>query len=157
MTHKISDDCIMCGTCKEECPVEAISEGDPKYVIDAEKCTDCGTCADVCPVKIEIPKLLLALRAEVNIAKAKTGANWLEHLIFRGWAWLMRHPKLFELGGMMGAAALPAPAEGGLIRKVLPFMRVGPLKAWLQERDLPPLPEKSFRQLWRERVKTEKN
>ncbi len=56
MTHKISDDCIMCGTCKEECPVEAINEGDPKYVIDAEKCTDCGTCAEVCPVEACVPE-----------------------------------------------------------------------------------------------------
>jgi len=69
----------------------------------------------------------------------------------------MKHPRLFELGGMMGSVALPAPATGGLIRKVPPFMRVGPLKAWLQERDLPPLPEKSFRQLWRARVKTERH
>jgi ferredoxin len=51
MSYKITDDCIMCGTCKEECLAEAISEGDPKYVIDADKCTDCGTCAEVCPVE----------------------------------------------------------------------------------------------------------
>ncbi|MBQ0100585.1 MAG: 4Fe-4S binding protein, partial [Lachnospiraceae bacterium] len=29
--------------------VEAISEGDGKYVIDADKCLDCGACADQCP------------------------------------------------------------------------------------------------------------
>jgi ferredoxin len=51
MPHKITDDCIMCGTCKEECPTSAISEGDPKYVINAELCNDCATCADVCPVE----------------------------------------------------------------------------------------------------------
>ena len=56
MAHKITDDCIMCGTCKEECPVEAISEGDPKYVINAELCTDCATCADVCPVEACVPE-----------------------------------------------------------------------------------------------------
>lgn len=50
MPHIISDDCISCGVCVEECPVEAISEGADKYVIDAEKCTDCGNCAEVCPV-----------------------------------------------------------------------------------------------------------
>ena len=44
----ISEDCIACGSCISECPVEAISEGDI-YVIDADVCTDCGTCADVCP------------------------------------------------------------------------------------------------------------
>ena len=47
MAYKISDDCISCGACAAECPVEAISEGDE---IDADKCIDCGTCADTCPV-----------------------------------------------------------------------------------------------------------
>jgi ferredoxin len=49
MAHVITDDCVMCGACLPECPVEAISEGDPKYVIDPENCTDCGACVDVCP------------------------------------------------------------------------------------------------------------
>lgn len=49
MAYVISDECVACGTCAEECPQEAISEGDGKYEIDADKCVDCGTCADVCP------------------------------------------------------------------------------------------------------------
>lgn len=36
------------GTCIDECPVEAISEGD-KYSINPDLCTECGTCADACP------------------------------------------------------------------------------------------------------------
>ena len=50
MAYKISDDCIACGTCAGVCPVGAISEGDGKYVIDADACLDCGTCAGECPV-----------------------------------------------------------------------------------------------------------
>lgn len=50
MAHVISEECISCGACVAECPVEAISEGDGKYVIDAEICTDCDACAAVCPV-----------------------------------------------------------------------------------------------------------
>ncbi|MBU0490315.1 MAG: 4Fe-4S binding protein [Chloroflexi bacterium] len=49
MPHKITDECLACGICLDECPEEAISEGDPIYVIDPAKCTDCGTCADACP------------------------------------------------------------------------------------------------------------
>ena len=49
MAHTINDECIMCGACEPECPVEAISEGDPKYIIDPELCTDCGACVEVCP------------------------------------------------------------------------------------------------------------
>lgn len=50
MAFKISDDCISCGACAGECPVAAISEGDSKYVIDADLCIECGACADTCPV-----------------------------------------------------------------------------------------------------------
>ncbi len=49
MVYKISNECIACGECLPECPVDAIAEGDPIYVIKAEECTDCGACAEVCP------------------------------------------------------------------------------------------------------------
>ncbi len=49
MAYKIGEECINCGVCESECPVEAISEGDGVRVIDAEKCIECGACADACP------------------------------------------------------------------------------------------------------------
>ena len=54
MAYKISDECIACGTCIDECPVEAISEGEI-YKINSELCTDCGSCAEVCPVDAIAP------------------------------------------------------------------------------------------------------
>ena len=48
MAYVISEDCMACGTCIDECPAGAISEGD-KYSINPDVCTECGTCADVCP------------------------------------------------------------------------------------------------------------
>lgn len=50
MTYKISDDCIVCGSCEVECPEGAIAMGDEHYEIDPEKCTDQAKCVEVCPV-----------------------------------------------------------------------------------------------------------
>lgn len=50
MAYKIGDECISCGACAAQCPVEAISEGDGKYEIDPDKCISCGSCAAQCPV-----------------------------------------------------------------------------------------------------------
>ncbi len=51
MAHKIDDTCCACGACMEECPEEAIAEGDPIYIIEAGKCTDCESCVEVCPTE----------------------------------------------------------------------------------------------------------
>jgi len=57
MTYIIDPDtCTACGTCIDECPVEAISEGENFYTIDPDTCTDCGSCADVCPVEAISPE-----------------------------------------------------------------------------------------------------
>lgn len=50
MAYVIGEECIACGACAAECPVEAISEGDGKYEINADVCIECGACADACPV-----------------------------------------------------------------------------------------------------------
>ncbi|MEW6724939.1 MAG: 4Fe-4S binding protein [Bacillota bacterium] len=55
MAYKINNECLACGACQPECPTEAISEGDPIYIIDPAKCIDCGACASVCPVAAPVP------------------------------------------------------------------------------------------------------
>lgn len=56
MAYVINSDCTMCGACVNECPVDAISEGDSQMVIDPETCIDCGKCAAVCPVDAISPE-----------------------------------------------------------------------------------------------------
>jgi ferredoxin len=50
MSHRITGECISCGSCSASCPTEAIAEGKEHYEIDPEKCVDCGSCAESCPV-----------------------------------------------------------------------------------------------------------
>jgi ferredoxin len=55
MALYITDDCIACDACLPECPNEAITEGDPIYIINPDLCTECvgfydePQCAAVCP------------------------------------------------------------------------------------------------------------
>ncbi|MBO4857266.1 MAG: 4Fe-4S binding protein [Treponema sp.] len=51
MMYKINDQCVNCGACEPDCPVEAISEQNGVRVIDAEKCISCGSCAASCPAE----------------------------------------------------------------------------------------------------------
>ena len=56
MAYQITEECINCGACEPECPNQAISAGDERYVVDFNKCTQCvghfdePQCAAVCPV-----------------------------------------------------------------------------------------------------------
>lgn len=43
------DDCVMCGICVAQCPVNAISMNGQAAVIDDRECIRCGKCHDVCP------------------------------------------------------------------------------------------------------------
>jgi len=161
--------CIRCGACLNHCPVYRKIGGHsfpwvysgpigailtPQFLGVRHEpglpfaSSLCGACAEVCPVKIDIPRILLELRAEVKKAEARDGAGRLERLAFRVWAWVMRHPRIYEMAGM--AAASLAPSESaGWVRSAP--VNMGPLRAWLSQRDLPPPPAKSFRQMWRER------
>jgi ferredoxin len=52
----INDTCTACDACVPECPNDAITAGNPIYVIDPLKCTECvgakdePQCRLVCPV-----------------------------------------------------------------------------------------------------------
>ncbi len=163
--------CIRCGACLNTCPVYRKIGGHsfpwvysgpigaiitPQFMGVSHEpglpfaSSLCGACGEVCPVKIDIPKILLELRSDVKKAEAREKQNRLEKLAFRMFAWLMTHPRLYEMAGRVGASLAPS-ADGGWIRSVPAIMNFGPVKAWLSQRDLPPPPAKSFREMWRRR------
>jgi len=61
MAYMITEDCINCGACDPECPNNAISQGEPVFVIDPNLCTECvgyydePQCISVCPVDCIVP------------------------------------------------------------------------------------------------------
>ena len=143
--------CIRCGACLNACPVYRkiggysypwIYSGPIGKILTPQFMTSpkndwlpfasslCGACGEVCPVKIEIPRILLELRQ-------RTPKNRTEQTAFRMFAWIMRHPRIYE--------------QGSWLRLLGRLPQIGPLKAWSSERELPKLPERTFRELWRQR------
>jgi len=91
----------------------------------------CGACFEVCPVAIDIPEVLVHLRA-----KAPHGPAERAGMKVAGWV-LNDHVRL-------GKAQRLAVRFRGLVPRRLP----GPLAAWTDTRDLPEIPEESFRDWW---------
>src|SRR5229473_2795728 len=166
--------CIRCGACLNHCPVYRKIGGHsfpwvysgpigaiitPQFMGVSHEpglpfaSSLCGACAEVCPVKIDIPRILLDLRAEVKKAQAREGQGKLERFAFRIWAWVMRHPRIYEMAGI-AAAALAPESSNGYVRSVPAYLNVGPIRGWLSQRDLPAPAPKSFRQMWRARAKS---
>lgn len=77
MATMIANDCINCGACEPECPNNAISQGDPIFVIDPKLCTECvgfhdyEACAAVCPVDVCITDPNNIETEEALIARAR--------------------------------------------------------------------------------------
>lgn len=51
MAYRITNECVSCGTCADNCPSDAITEGADQYVINLDLCVECGTCFDNCPTE----------------------------------------------------------------------------------------------------------
>jgi L-lactate dehydrogenase complex protein LldF len=142
--------CIRCGACLNACPVYqqvgghaygSVYPGPIGAVITPqlmgiEKSAQlpyasslCGACREVCPVKIDIPRLLLHLRAEIAPRKGKLS----ERLAFKMWAQVMMRPSLYKMSSVVGR----------VMQRFVPLA-----KAWTNGRDLRPIESKSFHELW---------
>lgn len=102
----------------------------------------CGACFDACPVRIDIPSILVHLRAEV-VDAGRGGFPGGQDLAMKAAAWLMSSPGRF-------AAAEKAAGVGRLLAgsdhriTALPW----PASKWTASRDLPEPPRETFRQWW---------
>ena len=168
--------CIRCSACLNVCPVYERTGGHaygsvyPGPIgailnpllkgVGVDEQTDslpfasslCGACFDACPVRIDIPSVLVDLRAQVVDAH-RGGVPKAEAVAMRSAAWAFsdsRRLALMERGsGLAGRAlrrfgsrALPG---GRRALGRLPW----PGTLWTQARDMPAPPEESFRSWWR--------
>ncbi|MBN1679231.1 MAG: iron-sulfur cluster-binding protein [Anaerolineae bacterium] len=153
--------CIRCGACLNACPVYqevgGHSYGVPYsgpvgavlmpllYGLAENEALPhasslCGACLDVCPARIDLPRLLLKLRAEEVREHMLTPQ---ERLLENAVAFVLRHPRLYRALTGLGRIFQRPLARGGLLR--LP-RRLNPAG----ERQLPALAKRSFRSMWNE-------
>jgi L-lactate dehydrogenase complex protein LldF len=99
----------------------------------------CGACFDACPVKIDIPSVLVHLRGKVVREQRKRFDP--ERLAMSGLA------RVFASRSRYERAQRLARGGNGPLGNHLP----GPLAGWTAMRELPEVPEQSFREWWRER------
>ncbi|GGP31615.1 LutB/LldF family L-lactate oxidation iron-sulfur protein [Streptomyces melanogenes] len=96
----------------------------------------CGACYEVCPVAIDIPEVLVHLRERVADRGGK--GHRLEKAAMKAASWAMDRP------AVLAAAERAATRTRRLHPKKLPGAG-----AWTDSRELPELPEKSFRDWWK--------
>jgi len=105
--------------------------------------TLCGACYDACPVKIDIPALLVHLRARhVEEARAHRRLPTAEAVAMAAAAWTMADPRRFAAAERATRAGRLL-ARSGRIRTLPP-----PLSAWTAARDAPAPPKETFREWW---------
>jgi len=105
----------------------------------------CGACYDACPVRIDIPSLLVHLRARhVEEARRERRLPGPEAVAMAAASWVMADPRRFA-AAQRARRPGRALSRGGRIRALPP-----PLSAWTRARDLPAPPARTFRQWWRD-------
>jgi len=114
--------------------------------------TLCGACQEACPVNIDLPRLLLALRAKLAEGDAKwdvAAAGFFEKAVYRAWSWIMENRRRYEFSVRLTAFGQKfLPARATMLTRLPP-----PLSGWTQSRDLKPLAKESFGRYWQRRHK----
>jgi L-lactate dehydrogenase complex protein LldF len=174
--------CIRCGACLNACPVyqqvgghayASVYPGPIGAVITPQltgltKASQlpfasslCGACREVCPVKIDIPELLLHLRAEITEASGveenQMKRSFGERLAFRVFAYVMSHTSLYNLSMRAARLLQRVVARDGRIGDVSSLAgEMAPLLgAWTRWRDARQIAPRSFREQWRDGLSEE--
>jgi L-lactate dehydrogenase complex protein LldF len=159
--------CIRCGACLNACPVYRTIGGHaygdvypgPVGAIvtpglrGIEQFPElpgasslCGACRDVCPVRLDIPRMLLALRRE---AVERTPQPFALRAGLKVFARVATRPRLYRIATSLARRVLRLRARNGWIRRA-----PGMAKHWTEFRDLRAPAAESFEARWRARAAT---
>jgi L-lactate dehydrogenase complex protein LldF len=162
--------CIRCGSCLNACPVfreigghaylgddgsiapysgpigSVISPGlmGENFAQLAQASSLCGACKDACPVDIDLPRMLLRIRAgelpdESGKMKEGQGIPGILKLGLSGYSWVAAHPRLFAVSQKLaGWFSTPLP----------PFISVPAATGWGFSKDMPKPAARPFRERW---------
>jgi L-lactate dehydrogenase complex protein LldF len=158
--------CIRCGACLNACPVyrkigghaygsvysgpigaliTPLFQGLEKFKDLPHASSLCGACYEVCPVKINIPKLLVSLRRDINTRRISSKS---ERFIYKAWAWGVKSPLVYHVLCILQKFDLRRRAHRtGWIRSLPPFVA-----GWTQVRDMPAPAKRTFHQIWKDRT-----
>jgi L-lactate dehydrogenase complex protein LldF len=155
--------CIRCSACLNVCPVYSRTGGHAygsvypgpigavltPQLVGIERAPSlpfasslCGACYEVCPVKIDIPAVLLHLRA----AAVRAAPDRREGAAMRALAWLFAGRRRFEAAERLARVGQRPFIGGRSLRRLPP-----PLARWTRSRDLRPVAPESFRRWWERR------
>jgi L-lactate dehydrogenase complex protein LldF len=153
--------CLRCGACLNVCPVyrqigghayghtypgpigillTAMQHGTEAVKDLAHASSLCGACAEVCPVRIDIPRMLIDLRREVDEQRV---APLGERVAFKALGVVLRHPALYRLAKPV-ARLLQRPFARGRSIPRLPLA----FGEWTRTRDLPAVAGRTFQERW---------
>jgi L-lactate dehydrogenase complex protein LldF len=156
--------CIRCGACLNACPVYRTIGGHAygdtyqgpvgaivtpglrglnewRALPDASSL--CGACREVCPVRLDIPRMLLALRGAAMKEDRQPRSLAAAMKVY---AWMATRPRVYRMMVRMGGWWLRRLARDGWIRRA-PGLAGG----WTKSRDLKAPAARNFQQRWRER------
>jgi L-lactate dehydrogenase complex protein LldF len=165
--------CIRCGSCLNACPIfrelgghayigragepgtypgpigSVVSPaifGQVEFGQLARASSLCGACKEACPVDIDLPKLLLRVRAgglELSPKRARANIPAGLQIGLAGFSWIAGQPTLFHLAEkFIGIASRLLPPFSGWIR--LPAV-----SGWGYSKDFPKPATRPFRERWK--------
>jgi L-lactate dehydrogenase complex protein LldF len=164
--------CIRCAACLNVCPVYGKIGGHSygyaysgpvgavvtPLLVGINRAKDlclgetlCGACRDICPVNINLPRMLLALRAKLaegDIFWGVTPVDRKEKMLFQVWSWMIRNRKWYDLAVKLAATGQKLfTRRNGMIRWLPP-----PSQGWTKVRDIRPLAAESFIKRWKKGI-----